>query len=128
MAAGKKILAVIFAVLILIKLAFLLVAPGKGLGMAKVLASYTGEVTIGYLIALAIIGYIIFTSMDIIDVAVVMLFTGFLVGLNLIPYTASLHITMQEVATAGLGKAWLALLIWVAIAVAVLVRVFAKAR
>ena len=126
--AGKKILAVIFALLILVKLTFLLVNPGKWLVIAQTLTGHTREVTVGYLIALAIIGYLIFTSMDIIDVAVVMLFTGLLVGLNLIPYTASLHITMQEVATAGLGKAWLALLIWVAIAVAVLVRVFAKAR
>jgi hypothetical protein len=125
---GKKILAVIFALLILVKLAFLLVNPGKWLGIAWILSGHTGEVTVGYLIALAIIGYFIFTSMDIIDVAVVMLFTGLLVGLNLIPYTASLHTTIQEIATAGLGKTWLALIIWVAIAVAVLVRVFAKAR
>jgi hypothetical protein len=125
---GKKILAVIFALLILIKLAFLLVNPGKWLGIARILAGHTGEVTVGYLIALAIIGYFIFTSMDIIDVAVVMLFTGLLVGLNLIPYAASLHTTLQEVATAGLGKAWLALIIWVAIAVAVMVRVFAKGK
>jgi hypothetical protein len=125
---GKKILAVIFALLILVKLAFLLVNPGKWLGIARILSGHTGEVTVGYLIALAIIGYFIFTSMDIIDVAVVMLFTGLLVGLNLIPYTASLHTTIQEIATAGLGKTWLALIIWVAIAVAVLVRVFAKAR
>ena len=125
---GKKILAVIFALLILVKVAFLLVNPGKWLGIAQTLTGHTGAVMIGYLIALAIIGYFIFTSMDIIDVAVVMLFTGLLVGLNLIPYAASLHTTMQEIATAGLGKAWLALIIWVAIAVAVLMRVFARAR
>jgi hypothetical protein len=126
--AGKKILAVIFALLILVKLAFLLINPGKWLGIARILASHTGEVTVGYLIALAIIGYFIFTSMDIIDVAVVMLFSGLLVGLNLIPFTATLHTTMQEIATAGLGKAWLALIIWVAIAIAVLVRVFSKGK
>jgi hypothetical protein len=125
---GKKILAVIFALLILVKVAFLLVNPGKWMGIAQTLASHTSEVTIGYLIALAVIGYFIFTSMDIIDVAVVMLFTGLLVGLNLIPYAASLHTTMQKIATVGVSRAWLALLIWVAIAVAVLVRVFAKAR
>jgi hypothetical protein len=126
--AGKRVLAVIFALLILVKVAFLLINPGKWLGIAQVLTGYTGEVTIAYLIALAIIGYFIFTSIDIIDVAVVMLFTGLLVGLNLIPYAASLHTTMQEIATTGLGKAWLALIIWVAIAIAVLMRVFAKAR
>lgn len=125
---GKRILAVIFALLILVKVAFLLVNPGKWLGIAQVLSGYTAEVMIGYLIALAIIGYFIFTTLDIIDVAVVMLFTGLLVGLNLIPYAASLHTTMQEIAAAGLGKAWLALIIWVAIAVAVLFRVFSRAR
>jgi hypothetical protein len=57
-----------------------------------------------------------------------MLFTGLLVGLNLIPYAGSLHTTMQEIATTGLDKAWVALIILLAIAVAVLVRVFAKAR
>ncbi len=126
--AGKKILAVIFALLILVKVAFLLVNPGKWLVIAQTLTGHTGEVMIGYLIALAIIGYFIFTSMDIIDVAVVMLFTGLLVGLNLIPYVATLRLTMQGIATAGLSKAWLALIIWVAIAVAVLVRVFAKSK
>jgi hypothetical protein len=92
---GKKILAVIFALLILVKVAFLLVNPGKWMGIAQTLASHT---------------------------------TGLLVGLNLIPYAASLHTTMQKIATVGVSRAWLALLIWVAIAVAVLVRVFAKAR
>ncbi len=125
---GKKILAVIFALLILIKIAFLLINPTKWLWMAQTLVGYTALVMVGYLILLAIIGYIMFTSIDLIDIAVVMLFTGLLVGLNLIPYAASLNTTMQEIATAGLGRAWIALVIWVAIAVAVLVRVFGKAR
>jgi hypothetical protein len=114
--------------LILVKVAFLLVNPGKWLVIAQALTGHTREAMIGYLIALAIIGYFIFTSMDIIDVAVVMLFTGLLVGLNLIPYAATLNTTMKGIATAGLSKAWLALIIWVTIAVAVLARVFAKAR
>ncbi len=125
---GKKILAVIFALLILIKIAFLLVNPTKWLGLAQTLVGYTALVMVGYLILLAIIGYIMFTSIDLIDIAVVMLFTGLLVGLNLIPYAASLNTTMQEIASAGLGRAWIALVIWVAIAVAVLARVFGKAR
>jgi hypothetical protein len=35
---------------------------------------------------------------------------------------------MKEFTIVGLGKAWIALIIWVAIAVAVLYRVFAKVR
>ena len=125
---GKKILAVIFAVLVLIKLAFLLITPTRWLGMAQSFLGYTAAMMVVYLILLIIIGYFIFTSIDLIDVAVVMLFTGLLMGLNLIPYAASLQKITQEIASAGLGKAWLALIIWVAIAVSVLYRVFARER
>jgi len=123
---GKRILAVIFAALILIKLAFLLIKPEKWLGLAQLVMGYSAVATIVYLILLVITGYFIFTSLNLIDVAVVMLFTSLLIGLNLIPYAASLQKITQEIAITGLGKAWLALIIWVAIAMAVLYRAFAK--
>jgi hypothetical protein len=125
---GKKIIAVIIAALTLIKLTFLLISPGTWLGMAQAFTGHTVAVMIVYLILLAITGYFIFTTIDLIDVVVVMGFTALLVGLSLIPYTTALQATTQEIATAGIGKAWLALIIWVAIAVAVLVRVFSIAR
>jgi hypothetical protein len=123
---GKKILAGIFAALILIKLALLLISPEKWLGMAQAFLGYATVVMVVYLILLVISGYFIFTSLDLIDVAVVMLFTGLLVGLSLIPYAASFQKVSQEIVTVGFAKAWLAWIIWVAIAVAVLLRVFAK--
>jgi hypothetical protein len=125
---GKKILAVIFAVLTLIKLAFLLTSPATWLGMTQVFLDHTGTVMVVYLILLAITGYFIFTSMALIDIFVVMGFTALLVGLSLMPYAAALRATTQDIATAGLGKAWLALTIWVAMAVAVLYQVFARPR
>jgi hypothetical protein len=78
-----------------------------------------------YLALLVITGYFIFTSLDLMDVAVVMLFTSALVGLTLMPYEGSLLKVGQEIGSMGLGKAWLALVIWVAIAVMVLYRIFA---
>jgi uncharacterized membrane protein len=125
---GKKIIAVTIAALTLIKVAFLLISPEKWLGMSQAFLSHTGLVMVVYLVFLAITGYFIFTSIDIIDILVVMGFTALLVGLSLIPYAASLQTTTQEIAATGIGKAWLALLIWVAIAVAVLYRVFVKER
>jgi hypothetical protein len=125
---GKKILAVIFAALTLIKLAFLLINPGTWLGLAQGFMAHPAAVVVFYLILLAITGYFIFTTIDLVDVFVVMGFTALLVGLSLIPYAAALQSTIQEIATAGIAKAWLAWLIWAAIAVAVLYRVFAKAR
>jgi hypothetical protein len=56
---------------------------------------------------------------------VVMLFTSALVGLSLIPYAASLQKVGQEIGRVGFGKAWLAWVIWIALAVAVLYRIFA---
>jgi hypothetical protein len=125
---AKKILAVIFAALTLIKLAFLLTSPATWLGLTQYFIGHTTAVMVVYLILLAITGLIIFSSIDLIDVFVVMGFTALLVGLSLIPYAAALTATTQEIATAGIGKAWLALIIWVAMAVAVLYRVFAKKR
>ena len=125
---GKKIIAVTIAALTLIKVAFLLISPEQWLGMSQAFLGHTGLVMVVYLVFLAITGYFIFTSIDIIDILVVMGFTALLVGLSLIPYAASLQTTTQEIAATGIGKAWLALLIWVAIAVAVLYRVFVKER
>jgi hypothetical protein len=123
---GKKILAGVFAGLTLIKLAFLLASPGSWLGVMQAFLGHSGIVTAIYLVLLVITGYFIFTSLDLIDVALVMLFTAALVGLSLIPYTASLQKVGQEIGTIGFGKAWLAWVIWVVIAVAVLYRIFAS--
>jgi uncharacterized membrane protein len=121
---GKKILAVVFAGLTLIKLAFLLASPEKWVGVAQAFLGHSAVVMGIYLVLLVITGYFIFTSLDLIDVAVVMLFTSLLLGLSLIPYSGSLLKVQEEIVTVGIGKAWLSLIIWVAIAVAVLYRVF----
>ena len=125
---GKKVLAVIFAALVLIKLALLLIMPQQWLGMAQTFLGYSAALTAFYLIALIVTGYFIFTTMQLIDVAVVMLFTGLLVGLSLVPYAASLLPAVQQVAAAGLGRAWLPWIVWIALAVAVLYRVFAREK
>ncbi|MFA5110329.1 MAG: hypothetical protein WC443_02880, partial [Desulfobaccales bacterium] len=117
-----------FAALILLKLAFLLAGPQQWLGMTTALMGNQGVLMIIYLVVLAICAYYIFTSLDLIDVAVVMLFTSILVGLGLIPYSASLLKVIQEIATIGLGKMWFAWIIWAALAVAVLYRIFAKQK
>jgi hypothetical protein len=122
--SGKKILAVIFAALILIKLLILLISPGTLLALSQAFLGHTTRAEIGYLVLLVILGGVIFTSLDLIDVAVVMLFTSVLVGLSLIPYTQALQGVGQEIARVGFGKAWLAWIIWVGLAAAVLYRVF----
>ena len=123
---GKKILAGIFAALILIKLAFLLISPEQWLGATQAFLGHYAIMMGIYLVLLVISGYYIFTSLDLIDVAVVMLFTSTLLGISLLPYLASMPKLPQEIIAVGFGKVWFALIIWVAIAVAVLYRVFSS--
>jgi hypothetical protein len=122
---GKKIIAVIFAAVILIKLGFLLISPEIWLGATQgFLGHYSAMIGV-YLVLLVITGYYVFTSLDLIDVAVVMLFTGILMGLSLIPYVASVPQLPQAIVSVGIAKVWPAWILWAAIAVAVLYRVFA---
>ncbi|MCX5889374.1 MAG: hypothetical protein NTY36_07965 [Deltaproteobacteria bacterium] len=124
----KRILAGIFAGIILLKLIVGLTNPHKWLDLTGVLLGHTVIVTGIYLILLIITGYYIFSSLKLIDIAVVMFFTSLLVGLSIVPYAPLLLKMSGEIAALGIGKAWLALLIWGALAVAVLYEVLSKRR
>jgi hypothetical protein len=125
---GKKIIAVIFAAVILIKLAFLLISPSMWLGATQGFLGHYGAIVGVYLMLLVITGYYVFTSLDLIDVAVVMLFTSILLGLSLIPYLASMPNLPEAIVRVGFAKVWPAWILWAAIAVAVLYRIFAGKR
>ena len=125
---GKRILAGIFAGIILIKLLAGLTNPHKWLDLTGVLLGHTSIVTGIYLLLLIITGCYIFSNLKLIDIALVMFFTSLLVGLSLVPYAPLLLKMSEEIAAFGIGKAWLALLIWGALAVAVLYEVFSKRR
>jgi hypothetical protein len=120
----KKILAGIFAVLILVKLIFISISPDKWLGFTDAFISHYAIVMVIYLGLLAITGYLVFTRLDLIDVAVVMLFTSILLGLSLFPYLASLPQVREAIINQGFSRVWPAFIIWGAIAVAVLYRIF----
>ena len=121
---GKKILAVIFAAAILIKLSFLLISPEGWLGATQAFLGHYAAMTGFYLVLLVITGYFVFTSLDLIDVAVVMLFTSILLGLSLIPYMAPVPQLAEAIVNVGFARTWPAWLLWAAIAVAVLYRIF----
>ena len=61
MMLGKKILAGIFAALILIKLAFLLTSPDKWLGATQAFMGHYVLMMGLYLVLLVITGYVVFT-------------------------------------------------------------------
>ena len=126
--SAKKVLATIFAGLILLKLLALLINPDKWLNLSGLLLRHHVILTYVYLALIVIIGYLVFSSLNLIDIALVMFFTSLLTGLTLLPYSSPMLKLGEAMAAVGLGQAWLALVIWGVLAVAVLVRVFAKRR
>jgi hypothetical protein len=77
---GKKILAGIFAGLTLIKLTFLLTSPETWLAATQAFLGHYILMIAIYLVLLVITGYFVFTSLDLIDVAVAILFTSLISG------------------------------------------------
>ncbi|MEJ2673410.1 MAG: hypothetical protein P8168_14695 [Deltaproteobacteria bacterium] len=125
---GKKILAGVLGVLILVKIILGLVNPATWMGLSGSFLEHRTFVLWVYLVVLVVSGYYVFTSLDLIDIAVVMLFTSTLTGFTLMPYSESMLKFGQEIGTQGFGRAWLALIFWVALAGAVLYRVFATEK
>ncbi len=125
---AKKVLAGFFAILILVKLAALLINPAGWMHLGKVFLEHHAMVTGIYLILIAITGYFIFSSLNLIDLALVMFFTSLLTGLTLIPYSTQMQQMGDAMVALGLGQAWLAMVIWGAVAVAVLSKVLSKRR
>jgi hypothetical protein len=126
--SGKKILATTFAVVILFKMLALLTNPGRWMGFAGMLLGHPAIVTGIYLVLIAVTGYYVFTNLDLIDIGVVMFFTSLLMGLSLIPYSGELLKLRVDIMAVSLGKSWLAMVIWGALAVAVLYRVFSHKK
>jgi hypothetical protein len=118
-----EILAAVFAVLILVKLTVVATRPDLWMGMAEAALGKPSLTMAVYLILAGIVGYYVFASLTIVEVAAVMLFTALLMGLGLLPFSQSL---LKE-ARAALEKEpgvfrrfWLAMAIWATIALWVL--------
>jgi len=124
----KRILAGLFALIILLKLVFLVASPQQWMAFAAVFLGHYVFFIVIYLILLAITGYYIFLSLNLLDIALVMFFTSLLVALALIPYSTLFISLNEQIIARGLGKAWLAMVIWGALAVAILFKVFSKDR
>jgi 4-amino-4-deoxy-L-arabinose transferase-like glycosyltransferase len=125
---GKKILAGIFAVMILLKIMVLVINPNLWMGAVAELLKQPTTVMIIYLGLLVVTGFYIFSQLNLLDIALVMFFTSMLLALSILPYAGVLLKMREEIISIGLGKARLALLLWGALAVAVLYKVFSPTR
>jgi hypothetical protein len=115
-----EVLATIFAVLVLVKLAFIRANPRAWMNFAQLILRNSVVVMSGYLVLAAVVGYFIFSSLTIVQVGAVMLFTSLLAGVGLVPYSQVILKVGEEMLTEGVGKAWLSMLIWFCIALWVL--------
>ena len=126
--SAKKFLAGIFAAVILIKLLFWIIAPNLWMGLVDALLGHQTVVTIIYLGLLVITGYYAFSTLDLFDIVVVMFFTSILMAIAMLPYAPLLLKFRDDITSIGLGKAWLSLLLWGALAVVVLYKIFYAER
>ena len=116
-----EILAIIFAVIVIIKIIFLIIKPQLGIQLAnKLLFKNTLICSIIYVILIIIVGFFIFTNIPIAQVSAVLLFSFTLLGLALIPYCKSMIDSMAQTLQSRkdvLKKMWLPILIYLIIAI-----------
>ena len=120
-----EILAVIFAVMVLVKFAALLVSPVSWMNTAGAMLQYPRACTWVYAVLAAVVGYYVFTRMDIVEVVSVMLLTSLLMGVGLGPYSRTILRFGKEMAGEGFGRLWPSMVIWAVIAVWALYAVLA---
>lgn len=124
-----EIIATIFAIFVLVKIVVVLIDPQ--IWMKKVAEPLLGNprlATAVYLVLAIVVGYYVFASLHIVDVAAVMLFTALVMGVGMMPYSkALLKIAGEMSATRSdlLRNAWLPIVIWTVIALWVLTSVLA---
>lgn len=123
--AAIETLAVILALVILIKFVVILINPKSWVKLVHVMLKSKAVVSIIYLILAVIIGYYLLQSLTIVQIGAVMLFTAFLYGLAFIPFMDGI-LPIRKVLQKGKiwSKAWLAIAIWAIIAIWILYAVF----
>ncbi len=124
-----EIIATIFAIFVLVKMVVVLIDPQ--IWMKKVAEPLLGNprlATTVYGVLAIVVGYYVFASLHIVDVAAVMLFTALVMGVGMMPYSKALLKIAEEMSATRselLRNAWLPIVIWTVIALWVLTSVLA---
>ena len=120
-----EVLALIFGIGLIGKLIVAILNPKPSMKLAKRLLKHTTFTTILYLVLAGVVGIYVFQSMSITQVAAALLFGAFLLGLCLIPYAdTALKIGNVMMGKNMIKKDWLALIIWVALAMWAIIAAF----
>jgi hypothetical protein len=119
-----KILAAVFAFLVLAKLIMLVVARDTWLGLVEKMYGPGNRTLLVYGGAAAVVGVLVLTQVSIIVVGAVMLWTALLMGLGMVPYCGLVLRWRDEIARVGLGQVWWVMVIWAGLAMWMLAAVF----
>lgn len=119
-----KIFAVLFAVLILVKIVLLVLGRDFLLQMSEKLLQNRKNALIIYGVGAAVVGLPVLLTINIVEIATVMLWTSLLIGLGMIPYSDLLAKYCQEFKQVSLTKIWWLLGLWGGLAIWVLYAVF----
>ncbi len=125
--AALEILAIIFSILILLKIIIIFIRPNLMMKFAAKLMQNSTLLYVLYLIVAIIIGYYLSLNLSIIQIAAVMFFTSFLFGISMIPYLRKAFdakMGMMQTRSEIIKHFWLSILIWLAIAIITLYKVF----
>ncbi len=119
-------IAFFFSVLILIKIGYLTWAPHKWMKLTDYFFKHTNKFTWIYAAFAFFLGYFIFQSFTVIDVAAITTFVAFLMGVGMLPYAKGLIVEHKKlVKNKNIWQVyWLSLTIWVVFAVWTLVQLF----
>ena len=115
-----EVLAVIFAVVVLVKFAALLASPVSWMNTAGAMLDHPRACTWIYAVLAAVVGYFVFTRMGVVEVVSAMLLTSLLMGIFLGPYSRTILKLGREMAGEGFGRLWPSMVIWAVIAVSAL--------
>ena len=121
-----EICALIFAILVLVKLIVISINPRKWMDLAETLLKSHGYFSIVYLILAVIVGYYLMQELTVIQIVSAMLFTMLLAGLTMMQYPGPILKLSRETLKDKkvLSKNWFSVLIWIAIAVYTLYLLF----
>ncbi len=119
-----KLWAVVFALLVLVKMVMLVAARDYYLGLVDKMVGPGNRMVLAYGVAAAVVGIPVLLQVDIIEIGAVMLWTSLLVTLGMAPYGEILLKWRDEIAREGLSRVWWVMAIWTGLAVWILAAVF----
>jgi hypothetical protein len=120
-------IAIIFAILVLVKMIFVLTVPMKWMKFGKWALKKSCLTTLVYLGLITWVGYYVLLDMTVVQVAAVATLVALVGGLGIIPYSNELLKTGEKMLKNKenmLKKNWLVIVIWVYFAIWVLISVF----